>query len=190
MTTSWPISGLPRKGFANVCGVPATPMTLPHERLSHAAATQARPRSRYAPCDPGRCIEIASRTWCSGAVASPRCSARSAGYPRVLPALRLEGSAGCDGLPGDGARRGARLSSGMAAAATRSRGGGLDRRTAGPGIQRDIRSDLRRMSLEAQSQMFAAPELIQPAYAEMLEPLIEQLSAVWTGRVPRHRPDE
>jgi AcrR family transcriptional regulator len=39
----------------------------------------------------------------------------------------------------------------------------------------DIRSDLRRLSLEAQSQMFASPELIQPAYAEMLEPLVEQL---------------
>jgi AcrR family transcriptional regulator len=36
----------------------------------------------------------------------------------------------------------------------------------------DIKSDLRQMSLEAQSQTFAAPELIQPAYAEMLEPLI------------------
>jgi AcrR family transcriptional regulator len=39
----------------------------------------------------------------------------------------------------------------------------------------NIKSDLRRMSLEAQSQSFAAPELIQPAYAEMLEPLIEQI---------------
>jgi AcrR family transcriptional regulator len=38
-----------------------------------------------------------------------------------------------------------------------------------------IKSDLRRLSLEAQSQMFAAPELIQPAYEEMLTPLIEQL---------------
>jgi AcrR family transcriptional regulator len=37
------------------------------------------------------------------------------------------------------------------------------------------KSDLRRFSLEAQSQMFAAPELIQPAYEEMLKPLIEQL---------------
>jgi AcrR family transcriptional regulator len=39
----------------------------------------------------------------------------------------------------------------------------------------NIKSDLRRLSLEAQSQMFASPELIQPAYAEMLQPLIEQL---------------
>jgi AcrR family transcriptional regulator len=38
-----------------------------------------------------------------------------------------------------------------------------------------IKSDLRRLSLEAQSQMFASPELIGPAYSEMLEPLIEQL---------------
>jgi AcrR family transcriptional regulator len=38
-----------------------------------------------------------------------------------------------------------------------------------------IKSDLRRMSLEAQSQGFASPELIQPAYAEMLEPLIDQI---------------
>jgi AcrR family transcriptional regulator len=39
----------------------------------------------------------------------------------------------------------------------------------------NIKSDLRRTSLEAQSQSFAAPELIQPAYAEMLEPLIDQI---------------
>lgn len=39
----------------------------------------------------------------------------------------------------------------------------------------NMKSDLRQLSLEAQSQMFAAPELIQPAYAQMLEPLIEEL---------------
>jgi hypothetical protein len=38
-----------------------------------------------------------------------------------------------------------------------------------------IKSDLRHMSLEAQSQSFASPELIQPAYGEMLEPLIDQI---------------
>jgi len=40
----------------------------------------------------------------------------------------------------------------------------------------NIKSDLRRLSMEAQSQIFAAPELIQPAFEEMLKPLIEQLS--------------
>jgi AcrR family transcriptional regulator len=40
----------------------------------------------------------------------------------------------------------------------------------------NIKSDLRHLSLEAQSQMFAAPGLIQPAYEEMLKPLIEQLN--------------
>ena len=40
----------------------------------------------------------------------------------------------------------------------------------------DIRSDLRKMSLEAQSQMFTAPELVGPAYDEILRPLVEQLS--------------
>jgi AcrR family transcriptional regulator len=39
----------------------------------------------------------------------------------------------------------------------------------------NIKSDLRQLSMEAQSQMFASPDLIQPAYAQMLEPLIEQL---------------
>jgi AcrR family transcriptional regulator len=39
----------------------------------------------------------------------------------------------------------------------------------------NIGSDLRRLSLEAQSQTFASPGLIQPAYAEMLAPLIEAL---------------
>lgn len=39
----------------------------------------------------------------------------------------------------------------------------------------NIRSDLRRLSLEAQSQTLASPGLVQPAYAEMLEPLSEAL---------------
>jgi len=39
----------------------------------------------------------------------------------------------------------------------------------------NIRPDLRRLSLEAQSQMFASPGLVQPAYTEMLEPLSEAL---------------
>jgi AcrR family transcriptional regulator len=39
----------------------------------------------------------------------------------------------------------------------------------------DVKSDLRKMSVEAQSQSFASPELISPAYAEMLEPLIDQI---------------
>lgn len=38
-----------------------------------------------------------------------------------------------------------------------------------------IKSDLRRLSLEAQSQTFASPGLIQPAYAEMLKPLSDAL---------------
>ncbi|MFZ0834363.1 MAG: TetR/AcrR family transcriptional regulator [Mycobacterium sp.] len=38
-----------------------------------------------------------------------------------------------------------------------------------------IKSDLRQLSLEAQSQMFASPGLVQPAYAEMLEPLVDQI---------------
>lgn len=39
----------------------------------------------------------------------------------------------------------------------------------------NIKSDLRRLSSEAQSQMFASPQLVRPAYAKMLEPLVEQL---------------
>jgi AcrR family transcriptional regulator len=38
-----------------------------------------------------------------------------------------------------------------------------------------IRSDLRRLSVEAQTQMFASPELVGDAYGEILTPLIEQL---------------
>ena len=38
-----------------------------------------------------------------------------------------------------------------------------------------IRSDLRKMSLEAQTQMFAAPELVGAAYREILKPLVGQL---------------
>ncbi len=43
-------------------------------------------------------------------------------------------------------------------------------------LDRQIRSDLRQMSLEAQTQMFAAPELVAPAYREILRPLVEQLT--------------
>jgi AcrR family transcriptional regulator len=39
----------------------------------------------------------------------------------------------------------------------------------------NIKSDLRYLSSEAQSQMFASPGLVHPAYAEMLEPLVEAL---------------
>jgi AcrR family transcriptional regulator len=35
----------------------------------------------------------------------------------------------------------------------------------------NIKSDLRRVSLEAQSQTFAAPNLVQPAYEQLLKPL-------------------
>lgn len=39
-----------------------------------------------------------------------------------------------------------------------------------------VRSDLRQLSLEAQTQMFLAPELVAPAYREILRPLVEQLT--------------
>ena len=42
-------------------------------------------------------------------------------------------------------------------------------------FEENIKSDLRHLSLKAQSQMFASPELVRPAYAKMLEPLIEAL---------------
>jgi AcrR family transcriptional regulator len=38
-----------------------------------------------------------------------------------------------------------------------------------------LRADLRRVSVEAQDQVFAAPELVVPAYREILRPLVEQL---------------
>lgn len=40
----------------------------------------------------------------------------------------------------------------------------------------EIRSGLRRVSLEAQNQMFAAPDIVGPAYREILRPLIEELT--------------
>ena len=39
----------------------------------------------------------------------------------------------------------------------------------------DVRTDLRQMSVEAQAQMFASPEIVGSAYAVILTPLIEQL---------------
>jgi AcrR family transcriptional regulator len=39
----------------------------------------------------------------------------------------------------------------------------------------NVKSDLRHLSLEAESHMVAFPDLVSPAYAATLEPLIEQL---------------
>src|SRR5690625_2762749 len=53
-----------------------------------------------------------------------------------------------------------------------------------------VRSDLRHLSREAQSQMFAAPELVSPAYREMLKPLVEQLAlGKQQGIFPRIDPE-
>lgn len=40
----------------------------------------------------------------------------------------------------------------------------------------EIRSELQQMSLEAQHQMLAAPDLVAPAYREIMQPLVEQLT--------------
>jgi len=40
-----------------------------------------------------------------------------------------------------------------------------------------IKSDLRQMSLEAQTQMFASPDLVSDAYSEILKPLVDQLES-------------
>nr|WP_231971055.1 TetR/AcrR family transcriptional regulator [Mycobacterium sp. E3198] len=50
----------------------------------------------------------------------------------------------------------------------------------------NIKSDLRRVSLEAQSQMFASPELVQPAYERLLTPLSETLRHGLERQVFRH----
>ncbi len=53
----------------------------------------------------------------------------------------------------------------------------------------DINSDLRRVSLEAQSQMFLSPNLVQPAYAQLLKPLSEALQrGLQRGVFPRIDP--
>jgi AcrR family transcriptional regulator len=50
----------------------------------------------------------------------------------------------------------------------------------------NIRSDLRSLSLEAQSQTVISPGLVQPAYAEMLKPLREALQRGLRSGVFRH----
>jgi AcrR family transcriptional regulator len=42
-------------------------------------------------------------------------------------------------------------------------------------LQDDVGPELRRMSMQAQSQMYATPELVAPAYREILRPLVDQL---------------
>jgi AcrR family transcriptional regulator len=39
----------------------------------------------------------------------------------------------------------------------------------------EIKSELRQVSLQAQSRVFSSPELISPSYSAILEPLVEQL---------------
>lgn len=43
-------------------------------------------------------------------------------------------------------------------------------------FNQQIRADLRQMSIEAQRQMFAAPEIVAPAYREILHPLVQELA--------------
>jgi AcrR family transcriptional regulator len=50
----------------------------------------------------------------------------------------------------------------------------------------NVKSDLRRLSLEAQAQTFASPGLVQPAYAEMLKPLSEALQRGLRGGLFHH----
>src|ERR1700737_2516742 len=138
MTTSWPISVLPQKGFANDLWSTSTRMTRPHERLSHAAAKQACPRSRYAPCDLGRSIEITPRTWCPRAERRCGAPARSTEHSRVLSPFRIEGPAGVDGLSRDGDHRKAKVKKEDDSSRYPSRRCcRLDRRTTRPRIQRE-----------------------------------------------------
>lgn len=50
----------------------------------------------------------------------------------------------------------------------------------------NVKSDLRRLSLEAQAQTYATPGLVQPAYAEMLKPLSEALQRGLRGGLFHH----
>jgi AcrR family transcriptional regulator len=50
----------------------------------------------------------------------------------------------------------------------------------------NIKSDLRRLSTEAQSQMFGSPNLVMPAYAQLLKPLSEALHRGVERGVFRH----
>jgi AcrR family transcriptional regulator len=50
----------------------------------------------------------------------------------------------------------------------------------------NIKSDLRRLSMEAQSQMFGSPNLVLPAYAQLLKPLSEAIQRGVEHGVFRH----
>ena len=123
-----------------------------------------------------------------GAGARPR----AVEHPGVLPAFRFEGCSWCRRCFSRwrGWRR-RRLKRKMAAAADPSEAvvawidGRLDL-----AFNDRIRSDLRQMSLEAQSQMFAAPELVGDAYAEILQTACRTAGARKAPRdFPGHRPD-
>ena len=155
-----------------VRGVPRAPTTRPHDLgpSTHTTTREARSRPRCAPRHPGRGVEICSRARSSGlsiAAVLDRAQLGTRAFYRhfeskdqLVAAVFLE-------MARAEMRR---LQKEMAAAADAVDAvaawidGRLDL-----AFDENIRSDLRRLSLEAQSQMFASPELVQPAYAEMLD---------------------
>ena len=96
---------------------------------------EARNRSADTCGDPRRRSRSRSDRRGSGAVHRPGAQQNAVGHPGVLPPLRLEGSAGCGGIPGDGPRRGAAPGAADVEIRAGSCGGSLDRRTAGPRLQ-------------------------------------------------------
>ena len=139
-------------------------ITRQHDSADDAATRKAGARPKRPPRSPFRSVEIRSRT--GGPRAQHRCrsGARATEHPRLLPSLRLEGPVGCGGLSRDGTCRDAKAANedGQHPDAVEAVAAWVDARL-DLAFEEHIKSDLRRLSLEAQSQMFASPELIQPA---------------------------
>ena len=138
--------------------------------MHRGRAARPRPRPPGAQGHRGRRLESRSRGGCPGVERRAGAQPRRHWHAGVLPPLRLEGPTGVGGVPRHGPCRDAQAAaSGWPPAPDPVRAvvawidGRLDL-----AFNDEIKSDLRQMSLEAQSQMFAAPEVIGAAYAEIL----------------------
>ena len=160
-------------------------------RQAADAGSSIRTRGCASPSSPLRRKSFARRVFGRSSVAQVLARAQL-GTRAFYRHFESEGPTGGGRLPRDGPR------GDRAAPAARwrpqpdpvRRGRGLDRRAVGPGLRRPRSGPICvRCRSEAQSQMFASPEVVGAAYGEILTPLVEQLErGCATGHASRRRP--
>ena len=161
--------------------LPCARTTRRHDRVTQTTPSQrreeARPGSACAPRNPGCRSQIVRETGSPGS--QRRCGARTcrAEHPAPSTAISTRRTNWSSAVFLDMARvemRRLRRKDGRRRRRRRSGSRrGSTRDWTWPSTRRSVRSPSCRW--RRRSQMFASPELVRPAYAAMLEPLIEQL---------------